>query len=365
MDKLTTDVGLVQDVRGLDQLRKLSTKDADSQKQALEAAARQFESIFNQMWVSSMREANESIAPDSPLRSRYSTMFEGMLDEQRTSTMKGAGGQSSLAALIVKQLSPEQHSQAQEANRTLKMPDERLPVMHRFARWEGNADDKAEAGANIAKLNKLNQVNGTSTRNDASANSGVAAAERFVARLDKMQRNFTQPVGSAAATGSGPFSSPEEFVRQLLPAAKQVAKRIGLSPVALLAQAALETGWGRNMMSNGDGSAGKNLFGIKAGSRWQGGSTLANSLEYEGGQPVMRKSAFRSYSSFVQSMEDYVQLIGNNDRYSKAKAVAHDPDAYFDALQQAGYATDPHYANKLKQVIRSDAFNSVWQAAEL
>lgn len=358
MDKLTTDVGLVQDVRGLDQLRKLSTKDADSQKQALEAAARQFESIFNQMWVSSMREANESIAPDSPLRSRYSTMFEGMLDEQRTSTMKGAGGQSSLAALIVKQLSPEQHSQAQEANRTLKMPDERLPVMHRFARWEGNADDKAEAGANIAKLN---QVNGTSTRNDASANSGVAAAERFVARLDKMQRNFTQPVGSAAATGSGPFSSPEEFVRQLLPAAKQVAKRIGLSPVALLAQAALETGWGRNMMSNGDGSAGKNLFGIKAGSRWQGGSTVANSLEYEGGQPVMRKSAFRSYNSFVQSMEDYVELIGNNDRYSKAKAVAHDPDAYFDALQQAGYATDPQYAKKLKQVLHSDALKDLWQ----
>ncbi|MGL4205812.1 MAG: flagellar assembly peptidoglycan hydrolase FlgJ [Aeromonadaceae bacterium] len=362
MDKLTTDVGLVQDVRGLDQLRKLSTKDAGSQKQALEAAARQFESIFNQMWVSSMREANESIAPDSPLRSRYSTMFEGMLDEQRTSTMKGPGGQSSLAALIVKQLSPEQHTSSNEAQRTLKMPDERLPVMRRFARWEGNDANKDNVGVNVARSN---QTTALSAGSESTINDKVAAAERFVARLERIERNFTRPTTAVASSGSGHFSSPEEFVRQLLPAAKQVAKRIGLSPVALLAQAALETGWGRNMMSNSDGTSGKNLFGIKAGGRWQGSSTLANSLEYEGGQPVMRKSAFRSYHSFVQSMEDYVELIGNNARYSKAKAVAHDPDAYFEALQQAGYATDPHYANKLKQVIRSDAFNGVWQAAEM
>ena len=364
MDKSATDIGLVQDIRGLDQLRKLSHKqDADSKQQALEAAAKQFESIFNQMWVSSMREANESIVPDSPLNSRHSKMFEGMLDQQRVASASGPGGNSSLANLIVKQLSPKQNVSSSDegsgAARELRMPETRLPVMHRFARWEGNDEASTKIGTGIAG-NELETGNrhGATTASDAR----VAAAERFVARMDRVQ-------GKSSATRSqvaqGQFSSPEEFVRQLLPVAKQVAKRIGLSPVALLAQAALETGWGKSMMRNDNGTAGNNLFGIKAGRSWQGEKSLANSLEYENGQPVMRQSAFRSYGSYAQSMEDYIELIGQNARYSKAKAVAHDPDAYFDALQQAGYATDPHYASKLKQVIRSDAFNGVWQASEI
>lgn len=360
MDKSATDIGLVQDVRGLDQLRRLSNKqDDESKQQALEAAARQFESIFNQMWVSSMREANESIAPDSPLNSRYSKMFEGMLDEQRVASATGPSGKSSLANLIVKQLSPKSDTAAAQINdgqiRELKMPESRLPVMRRFARWEGDNSTLSKNGTDVAGINSGETA---SAANLNAVDARVAAAERFVARLDSEQALGKRSVSSDSRRQ---FSSPEEFVRQLLPVAKQVAKRIGLSPVALLAQAALETGWGKNMMQSNNGSTANNLFGIKAGSRWQGATTVANSLEYENGQPVMRASSFRSYGSFAQSMEDYIELIGNNSRYSKAKAVAHDPDAYFDALQQAGYATDPHYAQKLKQVIRSDAFNGLWQ----
>jgi flagellar rod assembly protein/muramidase FlgJ len=360
MDKSATDIGLVQDVRGLDQLRKLSNKqDDESKQQALEAAARQFESIFNQMWVSSMREANESIAPDSPLNSRYSKMFEGMLDEQRVASASSPGGHSSLANLIVKQLSPKSDTSSTQINdgqvRELKMPESRLPVMHRFARWEGDSQAASKNGTDVAVNDS---VASTSNDNQSGIDARVAAAERFVARMDSEQALGSR---TGASSSQRQFSSPEEFVRQLLPVAKQVAKRIGLSPVALLAQAALETGWGKNMMQGNNGSTANNLFGIKAGSRWQGATTTANSLEYENGQPVMRQSAFRRYGSFAQSMEDYIELIGNNSRYSKAKAVAHDPDAYFDALQQAGYATDPHYAQKLKQVIRSEAFNGLWQ----
>ena len=363
MDKINTEIGLVQDTRGLDQLRKLSNQDEASQQQALEAAARQFESIFNQMWVSSMRETNESLAPDSPLNSRYSKFFQGMLDEQMTASMASPTSKSSLANLIVKQLSPKQDSHTSGTERTLKMPEDRLPVMRRFARWEGNSANPAAADGSVGTDSASKTVNGATNRATMdSLPSGVAVAERFVERMEQMQRNFTR---ASSRSSSGAFSSPEEFVRQLLPAAEKVAKRIGLSPVALLAQAALETGWGRKMMKNADGSSGNNLFGIKAGRRWQGASTQANSLEYEQGRPVMRNSAFRSYHSFVQSMEDYAALIGNDARYSKARAVAQDPDAYFEALQKAGYATDPQYANKLKQVIRSDAFSGVWQSAEL
>ncbi len=358
MDKATTDIGLVQDIRGLDQLRKLSNQGDASQQQALEAAARQFEAIFNQMWVGSMRQANSAIAPDSPLNSRYSQFFQGMLDEQMTASMASPKSNSSLSRLIVKQLSPKSDIAGDPAPRALKMPDERLLVMRRFARWEGNNSQNSVTDA----VGTDGAYTGNNARADSAVQAGVAAAERFVARMERMQRQGNGGSDSAAASN---FSSPEAFVRQLLPAAREVASRIGLSPVALLAQAALETGWGRNMMKNSDGSNGNNLFGIKAGRRWQGNTTQADSLEFEQGQAVMRNSSFRSYRSFVQSMEDYVNLIGNDARYSKAKAVAHDPDAYFEALQQAGYATDPQYADKLKRVIRSDAFAGLRSAAEI
>lgn len=359
MDKLKTDIGLVQDIRGLDQLRQLSNKDDASQQQALEAAARQFESIFNQMWVGSMRQANESLAPDSPLNSRYSQFYQGMLDEQMTSGMASPGGNSSLSKLIVKQFTQPVTTQDASQPRQLKMPEERVPVMRRFARWEDPRNGQtAESGADIASLK--NAQRGTSEKDRDLVSSGVAAAERFVARLAKMESNFQRP--SVTGTGNGAFSSPEEFVRQLLPAARQVAKQIGLSPVALLAQAALETGWGKRMIPAADGSPSRNLFGVKAGSQWRGASTQVNSLEYENGQAVMRKSAFRRYDSFVQSMQDYVDLIGTHERYGKAREVANDPEAYFDALQQAGYATDPQYAKKLKQVLHSDALKDLWQS---
>ena len=357
MDKLRTDIGLVQDIRGLDQLRQLSNKDEASQQQALEAAARQFESIFNQMWVGSMRQTNESLVPDSPLNSRYSQFYQGMLDEQMTSGMASPGGNSSLSKLIVKQFTQPVSTHDASQTRQLKMPEERVPVMHRFARWEDPRNAQTtESGADIASLKN---AQGAASEKDL-VSSGVAAAERFVARLAKMESNFQRP--SVTGTGNGAFSSPEEFVRQLLPAARQVAKQIGLSPVALLAQAALETGWGKRMIPSADGSPSRNLFGVKAGSQWRGASTQVNSLEYENGQAVMRKSAFRRYDSFVQSMQDYVDLIGTHERYGKAREVANDPEAYFDALQQAGYATDPQYAKKLKQVLHSDALKDLWQS---
>ena len=118
-------------------------------------------------------------------------------------------------------------------------------------------------------------------------------------------------------------------------------------------------------MSSGNNASSNNLFGVKAGNRWAGQKVSANSLEYQQGKPVMQHSSFRSYTSIVQSMQDYANLITGSDRYQQARAVAHDPDAYFDELQAAGYATDPNYAQKLKQVLRSDALRSVVATTEI
>lgn len=201
MDKATTDIGLVQDIRGLDQLRKLSNQGDASQQQALEAAARQFEAIFNQMWVGSMRQANSAIAPDSPLNSRYSQFFQGMLDEQMTASMASPKSNSSLSRLIVKQLSPKSDTAGDTAPRELKMPDERLPVMRRFARWEGNNSQNSVTDA----VGTDGAYTGNNARADSAVQAGVAAAERFVARMERMQRQGNGGSDSAAASN---FSSP-------------------------------------------------------------------------------------------------------------------------------------------------------------
>lgn len=332
MDKLINQ-GLATDIRSLDKLRQMSvktdTKDASdtSQHQALVEAAKQFESIFTQMWMKSMREANNALVDeeDNPFNSRDTQFYQGMLDDQIAANV-ATGGNGSLADLIVKQLSPSSQSTSSVNNSS---------VMKRFAMPETNKSSAVPAG--------------------------VLAAERFVTNKPQMASNLnTYQAVTNVTANSGETSQQHQFVRQLMPAAKMVANKMGLSPVALIAQAALETGWGKHMMQSSGGSSSNNLFGIKAGRSWSGAKTAANSLEYENGRSVMKRSSFRSYTSLIQSMQDYANLISNSDRYQKAKAVAHDPDAYFEELQAAGYATDPEYANKLKQVLRSDALKTVW-----
>ncbi len=337
MDNLINQ-GLATDIRSLDKLRQMSvktdTKDASeaSQHQALVEAAKQFESIFTQMWMKSMREANNALVDeeDNPFSSRDTQFYQGMLDDQIAANV-ATSGNGSLAELIVKQLSPATQSST---------PMNNASVMKRFAMPQ--------------------------TENASNVPAEVLAAERFVANKSNVASNLNNFSNvSSSNSKSGETSQQHQFVRQLMPAAKMVASKMGLSPVALIAQAALETGWGKHMMQSSGGASSNNLFGIKAGQTWSGTKTAANSLEYENGRAVMKRSSFRSYTSLVQSMQDYANLISNSDRYQKAKAVAHDPDAYFEELQAAGYATDPEYANKLKQVLRSDALKAVWSPASV
>jgi flagellar rod assembly protein/muramidase FlgJ len=351
MDKLINQ-GLAGDIRSLDQLRQMGIKkegdasSSDSQQQALAAAARQFEAIFTQMWLKSMREANSALQDEnSPFNSRDTQFYQGMMDDQMAANV-ASGGKSSLADLIVKQLSPaSQKSSASKTtlSHTLNMPTDKMPVMQRFARL-----DQAPTSA--------------TTTSNSDVPPGVLAAERFASQISAYKLPVNNQITSADDPGS---AQQQQFVRQLLPAAKMVASKMGLSPVALIAQAALETGWGKHMMSSGNNASSNNLFGVKAGSRWAGQKVSANSLEYQQGKPVMQHSSFRSYTSIVQSMQDYANLITGSDRYQQARAVAHDPDAYFEALQSAGYATDPNYAQKLKQVLRSDAMRSVYTPTEI
>ncbi len=160
--------------------------------------------------------------------------------------------------------------------------------------------------------------------------------------------------GGMRAAGEQSIDSPQEFVRRLYPLAERAAERIGVDPRMLLAQSALETGWGRRMIARPDGVSTHNLFGIKADERWSGPRANVNTTEYEDGVVRLEKAAFRSYDSYEDSFNDYVDFLEGNPRYREALNNSHDAESFARHLQEAGYATDPVYARKLTRVMHSN-----------
>ena len=145
--------------------------------------------------------------------------------------------------------------------------------------------------------------------------------------------------------------SPDEFIRDLWPQAQGAAAELGVAPEVLVAQAALETGWGRSVSRGADGASSHNLFNIKADHRWGGEHVTISTLEYRDGVAVRERADFRAYDSFEESFRDYVDFLRANPRYGDVLANANDPQAYIQGLQDAGYATDPNYAKKIGSIL--------------
>lgn len=204
------------------------------------------------------------------------------------------------------------------------------------------------------------------------ASGGGLGLARLI--VEQLSRNVPEPGAAAAAAadratparaaGDGrPLAgSPGEFIREVLPHARRAAAELGVHPLALVAQAALETGWGGRLPRRADGGPSHNLFGIKAGPGWGGERATARTLEYEDGVVVERREQFRAYHSIGQSFADYVRLIGESPRYAAARAAGADPLRYAEALQAAGYATDPAYAAKIRAVLGSEPMAAAWAA---
>lgn len=335
-------IGMVQDVQNLDKLRRMSLN-KEGKADALMAASRQFESIFTQTLFKGMREANAVLTQDNPMNSSYTQFYEGMLDEQRVADMSNKGGLG-IAEMVVKQFSPEK-SFTHNDGRVLKMPQRTERVHKPYQAPTSAPNDLIEA----SKVGK------------DFAEKGMEGAEPVLAMPRRTHRTIppmnraSQDQAQALDTTGKVFDTPEEFVNRLMPLAKKAADKLGLSPAVLVAQAALESGWGKRVIKDGEGQMTHNLFGIKADPRWEGPKAVVSTLEYEQGVASRQKAAFRSYESFEESFNDYVDFLTSGSRYQGALAKADSPDRYFEALQQAGYATDPQYARKLKQVLRSDA----------
>ncbi len=189
---------------------------------------------------------------------------------------------------------------------------------------------------------------------EISRGRGLGIKEMLVRQLGGNEA--TAPVAPTAKSPAPDFypRSKREFVDALMPFARQVEKELGVSHKVVIAQAALESGWGRHTMKRSDGSSANSLFGIKADAGWRGDRVAQRTLEFTDGAAERVTARFRAYDSIGDSVRDYGDFIRSNPRYREAIRAGADPHAYARELQRAGYATDPAYAEKIGEILDSD-----------
>lgn len=323
------------DIQGLAGLGRAA---AQNSKAALPAVARQFEAVFTQMLIKSMRDASFG---GGILDSAQSDQWRDMFDNQIALSLANDGKGMGIAAMLVRQLGGKQDPAAGATGDATALSAE-----VRSAR--------TLAGTAIDPSASATAANGGAEAAGAGVSPATASADGD-SFLDRALQ-FAKQAGSNAlqAAQHWAFSGPEDFVQKLAPYAQAVAQKLGVSVRAVLAQAALETGWGQHMPKQTNGSSSYNLFGIKAGSSWQGQRANVPTLEFEGGTPVRRNAAFRAYAGPVQSLADYAQLLSGNPRYAAVLQQGDDVAGFANALSQAGYTTDPRYATKLTAIANSD-----------
>ena len=301
------------DLHGLNSVKQAARKD---DPEALKVVAKQFESMFISMVLKSMREATDVMASDL-LNSNETKFYRDMHDQQLSLSLAESGGYG-LADTLYEQLSAQLPQRARDfSNVDVKSLDQSLrPILP--------VTPAPDAG------------------------SGEASESAIP---DSIKAPESQGDGENNTSG---FKSPQDFIESLLPHARKAAEQLGVEPRVLVAQAALETGWGRHMIRGENGEPSFNFFGIKANHGWQGDAVDTTTHEYIDGNRLTIKDRFRAYPDPASAFQDYVDFLNDNPRYRDALDQASDPAAYTQGLQQAGYATDPNYADKILRIADSD-----------
>ena len=314
-------------------LSALKTKAQKDPETALKEVAQQFESIFINMLLKNMRASNESIG-SGLFSSAQTKQYQDMMDSQMSQTLARTGGIGISEALI-----RQYEGKGSSATSTHDDTDLLNRVSHQDL-------VRVQALAHKASTEFVQAA-----QKEAAEKASVDAAK---SNLAGAVDNITQPTARSVA-----FDSPESFVKALWPHAQEAAEKLGVNPKAILAQAALETGWGKYPIAKEDGSASFNLFGIKADSRWQGDRAVVSTLEYRDGIAKREKAAFRAYDSFSQSFNDYADFLTASDRYKDALQSGKDASNFAASLQKGGYATDPKYSDKINHILSSKWFESL------
>lgn len=302
---------------------------------AARRVAQQFEGMLVQQMLAAMRAAARV---DDGLHSSYLDTYREMYDKQLAQIVAGED-RLGFARLLLRQLptGPEpvrEGGAAASAAREL----ERRPAPASLA--------VVAAGRPAEPVTKPAAV-------DASATSPVSTESARVVLNRVVADDFAEFRRNAQATPA--WREPAAFVADILPAATQAAAALGVSARLLIAQSALETGWGRHTLRLDDGRSSYNLFGIKAGPDWAGPAVRRPSLEFRDGVLAPEVSYFRAYRSPAQSLRDYVDFIQSNPRYRAALEQAGDDAGFIRAIHHAGYATDPRYADKVIDILNGDA----------
>ncbi|EIM02232.1 flagellar rod assembly protein/muramidase FlgJ [Rhodanobacter thiooxydans] len=331
------------ELSGFQQLRAQAR--SDDGKSALPAVAKQFEAIFTQMMLKSMRDANASMGSDLA-GSEQVDSYREMFDHQLALSLANGNNGLGIAKMLVRQLGGKPAAAA-EAHGPLPTPVAGVPNADVRALLQlGAGDDASDATAGIMAM-------------PSTADAGSAWSQT----LDRMAQGALDAAGAAAELLPG--GDPVGFVRTLAPHAEVAAKQLGVSVRALLAQAALETGWGKHLPSHRDGSSSFNLFGIKAGGNWSGDKVSVPTLEYENGVAVRRRDAFRAYDSPADAFADYARVLADSPRYAQALGQGENVAGFARALVRGGYATDPSYAAKITAIANSPQMREALAALRL
>ncbi|QEP43880.1 flagellar assembly peptidoglycan hydrolase FlgJ [Ectothiorhodospiraceae bacterium BW-2] len=317
------------DIQGVGALRKGAENYDES---TMRTVAKQFESLFMQMMLKSMREATPK---EGLFDSDASQTYLDLHDKQLASDLSTKGHGLGLAEMIYQQM---------VQNRPGYTPPER----------------QLAAPERDSSLGSFQPPLATVMAADAEPKASLS--ERPAIASEEEPPEPLSPLTLTALPQR--FDSPAEFIEAMLPLARRVASELGVEPKALVAQAALETGWGRAVIRRADGNSSFNLFNIKADSRWQGESVVKASLEFDQGVAAPVRSPFRAYGSYEESFADYADFIQRNPRYSEALKAAPDAAAYVTELQQAGYATDPNYASKIHAIMARPEFGQRTELAD-
>jgi flagellar protein FlgJ len=305
------DQRLSLDVQGVDELRRTARS---SPQEGMKQAAKQFEVMFMNMVLKSMREATPQ---DGMFSSQSEKMYTSMLDQQLSQNLSGRG--LGLADAMYAQLSRLPGGDASPQAGGMPMPA--MPVL------------PGEAGAVAPKSRPMPQAY-------------APAAGRV--DLSVYEEATAQATLSRSAL---PQAHVEAFVSRLLPAAQRASEASGVPAQLIMAQAALESGWGKREIRMEDGSTSFNVFGIKADRSWKGPVAETATTEFVNGAPQKTRAAFRAYGSYDEAFADYAKFLSNNPRYSGVVATR-DPAEAAHGLQRAGYATDPEYGGKLVRIMK-------------
>ena len=322
---------------------------------AAKEAAQQFEGLFIQSMLKSMRAA--AVVDDSQHSSNMD-FYNEMHDKQIALIMARQGG-IGIANIMQHQLGEfDEKGQTSAAVEGKGLPAYRLPGAAATQLPMPLPQMNYIAENPAVKLHELNTHTYKQTHSATQQIVPVLKAEVAVKPMTSADQTEMPKAGLTSETYE-PFygwSNATSFVKDLWPHAEKAAAELGVSAEVLVAQSALETGWGKHAMKKPDGSIAFNLFGIKAKADWAGQTVKHNTLEFHNGAMRQESARFRSYDSIPDALEGYANFVQSSSRYADALQHKGSDSHYIKNLHKAGYATDPNYADKVLNIISGRTF---------